>query len=130
LAILDQDQEIERLGGLRDRLQNHLSTLPNIHLNGHPTQRLPNNLNISIEGVKGTTLLSQLQPHIALSSGSACSAANPAPSHVIKALGRSDELARATLRFGLGRSTTAAEIDRAGETVIEKVQKCRKSFEH
>jgi cysteine desulfurase len=125
LAILDQDQEIERLGGLRDRLQNHLSTLPNIHLNGHPTQRLPNNLNISIEGVKGTTLLSQLQPHIALSSGSACSAANPAPSHVIKALGQSDELARATLRFGLGRSTTAAEIDQVGKIVTDVVRTLR-----
>jgi cysteine desulfurase len=125
LAILDQDQEIERLGGLRDRLQNHLSTLPNLHLNGHPTQRLPNNLNISIEGVKGTTLLSQLQPHIALSSGSACSAANPAPSHVIKALGRSDELARATLRFGLGRSTTAAEIDQVGKIVTDVVRTLR-----
>jgi cysteine desulfurase len=125
LAILDQDQEIERLGGLRDRLQNHLSTLPNIHLNGHPTQRLPNNLNISIEGVKGTTLLSQLQPHIALSSGSTCSAANPAPSHVIKALGRSDELARATLRFGLGQSTTAAEIDQVGKIVTDVVRTLR-----
>lgn len=125
LAILDQDQEMERLGRLRDRLQNHLSTLPNIHLNGHPTQRLPNNLNISIEGVKGTTLLSQLQPHIALSSGSACSAANPAPPHVIKALGRSDELARATLRFGLGRSTTAAEIDQVGKIVTDVVRTLR-----
>jgi cysteine desulfurase len=125
LAVLEQAQEMERLGGLRDRLQNHLSTLPHIHLNGHPTQRLPNNLNISIEGVKGTALLSQLQPHIALSSGSACSAANPAPSHVIKALGRSDELARATLRFGLGRSTTAAEIDQVGKIITDVVRTLR-----
>ncbi len=122
LALLAQLSEMKRLGGLRDRLFTHLSTLPNIHLNGHPTQRLANNLNISIEGVKGTALLSKLQANIALSSGSACGAANPAPSHVIKALGRSDELARATLRFGLGRCTTQSEIDHAGQIVTDVVK--------
>jgi cysteine desulfurase len=130
LAVLHQAQEMERLRGLRDRLHHHLCTLPNIHLNGHPTQRLPNTLNISIEGVNGATLLAQLQAHIALSSGSACSAANLAPSHVLKALGRSNELAKATLRFGLGRYTTETDINCTGKKVIEEVQKCRESFEH
>ncbi len=125
LALLEQVSEMERLAGLRDRLFNHLNTLPNLHLNGHPTQRLANNLNISIEGVQGSALLSKLQAEIALSSGSACSAANPAPSHVIKALGRSDELARATLRFGLGRHTTAEEIEQTGKIVTEVVKSLR-----
>lgn len=130
LAVAEQAEETERLKGLRDRLWTHLAkNLSDITLNGHPTLRLANNLNISIAGVNGSTLLSKLQPHIALSSGSACSAANPAPSHVIKALGRSDELARATLRFGLGRETTEADIDSTKDVVIEKVQTLRKAID-
>ena len=121
--MAERDEEMKRLKGLRDRLWTHLSTnLPDIYLNGHPTQHLANNLNISISGIKGAALLSQLQPHIALSSGSACSSASPAPSHVIKALGRSDELARATLRFGLGRETTEAEIDQTVAIVTEAIR--------
>lgn len=128
LAIAEQSEMAKKLGGLRDRLWHHLSKLPNIHLNGHPTRRLPNNLNISLEGVNGATLLSKLQPEIALSSGSACSSENLAPSHVIKALGRSDELARATLRFGLARATTAVEIDRVGEVVTAAVRTLRSAL--
>ena len=122
LAMATQEKEADRLRGLRDRLWNHLHNLPGIHLNGHPTQRLPNNLSVSFEGVSGATLLSKLQSEVALSSGSACSSESLTPSHVIKALGRSDELARATLRFGLGRRTTAAEIDQVGEAVTAAVQ--------
>ncbi|MGB7248802.1 MAG: IscS subfamily cysteine desulfurase [Phormidesmis sp.] len=125
LALADHSAEMERLQGLRDRLWDHLCTLPGIHFNGHPTQRLANNLSVSFEGIDGTALLSKIRSEIALSSGSACSTGNPAPSHVIKALGRSDELARATLRFGLGRKTTAAEIDRAGKVVVEGVRSLR-----
>ncbi len=125
LAASEQSVEGERLRGLRDRLWNHLDKIPSIHLNGHPTQRLPNNLNVSIEGVNGAALLSKLQPEVALSSGSACSSANLAPSHVIKALGRSDELASATLRFGLGRETTQTEIDQVGEIVVRAVKMAR-----
>lgn len=125
LAMAEQRAESERLGGLRDRLWNHLRELSDIYLNGHLTQRLPNNLNVSIGGVNGPTLLSKLQPEVALSSGSACSSENLAPSHVIKALGRSDELARATLRFGLGRKITEAEIDRVGEVVTAVVRSLR-----
>jgi cysteine desulfurase len=117
--------EMKRMGELRDRLWQTLSTLPNIHLNGHPTQRLANNLSVSIDGIDGSALLSILRSEIAISSGSACSTGSTAPSHVIKALGRSDQLARATLRFGLGRNTTAAEIDRAGECVIQGVRSLR-----
>ncbi len=126
LAMAEQAEAADRVGGLRDRLWNHMGELPDIRLNGHPTQRLPNNLSISIGGVKGAALLSQLQSEVALSSGSACSTANPTPSHVIKALGRSDDLARATLRFGLGRSTTAEEIDWVGKLVTKEIQSLRK----
>ncbi|MGI8934310.1 MAG: cysteine desulfurase family protein [Phormidesmis sp.] len=125
LAVEERAEMAEKLGGLRDRLWHHLSGLSGIYLNGHPTQRLPNNLNVSIEGINGADLLSQLRSEVALSSGSACSSANPAPSHVIKALGRSDQLARATLRFGLGRSTSAAEIDQVGKAVSEGVRSLR-----
>ncbi|MGC1308674.1 MAG: IscS subfamily cysteine desulfurase [Phormidesmis sp.] len=127
LALAGQAVEMERMRGLRDRLWTHLCKLPGIHLNGHPTQRLPNNLNVSIEGVNGSALLSKLQSEVALSSGSACSSANPTPSHVIKALGRRDELARATLRFGLGRTTTEEEIERAGEIVVKGVRSLRQT---
>ncbi|MGB3292234.1 MAG: IscS subfamily cysteine desulfurase [Phormidesmis sp.] len=126
LAMAVQGEEADRLMGLRDRLWNHLRQLSGLHLNGHPTQRLPNNLNISIAGVKGAALLSRLQAKVALSSGSACSTTNPAPSHVIKALGRSEELARATLRFGLGRSITTEEIDQVGKLVTGEIQSLRK----
>lgn len=122
LAMEEQEVEAIRLRGLRDRLQNHLLALPGIHLNGHPTQRLPNNLNVSFEGINGSALLSQLQSAVALSSGSACSSANPAPSHVIKALGRNDKLARATLRLGIGRGTTAVEIDQVGKIIVQEVR--------
>ena len=122
LAMDEQEKEAIRLGGLRDRLHNHLLTLPGLHLNGHPTRRLPNNLNVSFEGINGSALLLRIQSAVALSSGSACSSTNPAPSHVIKALGRDDKLARATLRFGLGRGTTAAEIDQAGKVIVEEVR--------
>ncbi|MGB7488674.1 MAG: hypothetical protein WA901_20955, partial [Phormidesmis sp.] len=92
-------------------------------------QRLPNNLNISVEGVNGNGLLSSLRGAIALSSGSACSALNPAPSHVIKALGRSDQLARATLRVGLGRQTHADDIDQAAQAISAAIASLRKAKE-
>ncbi len=124
-AIAQQPQEMNRQKGLRDRLWQSIQTLPHIHLNGHPTQRLANNLSVSIEGVNGADLLSKLRHQVALSSGSACSAQKTSPSHVIKALGRSDRLARATLRFGLGKGTTAEDIDRAGDAVVSAVRSLR-----
>lgn len=125
-AMAQYPQEVDRQRELRDRLWQQLQTLPGIHLNGHPTQRLANNLNISIEGVKGADLLSKLRHKVALSSGSACSASKTSPSHTIKALGRSDELAQATLRFGLGRETTAEEIEEIGKTVLDSIRFSRK----
>ncbi|MEM1242125.1 MAG: IscS subfamily cysteine desulfurase [Cyanobacteria bacterium P01_H01_bin.26] len=125
LASAERAEESARLGELRSQLLNQLMTLPDIHLNGHPSQRLPGNLNISVGGVDGSALLLGLQPTVALSSGSACSSARAAPSHVLKALGRSDRLAQASLRFGLGRFTTAAEIQQAGRAAVETIAALR-----
>ena len=125
LATAERAKESVRLGELRSHLLNHLTQLPDIYLNGHPSQRLPGNLNISVGGVDGSALLLGLQPTVALSSGSACSSASTAPSHVLKALGRSDRLASASLRFGLGRFTTAAEIEQVGQTVVETITALR-----
>jgi len=117
LGLAEMAEETERLGQLRDRLWQILQSAGGIHLNGHPTQRLAHNLNISVEGVDGQALLLGIQPFVAVSSGSACSSTKIAPSHVLKAMGHSDELAYASLRFGLGRFTTAEEIEQVGEKV-------------
>jgi cysteine desulfurase len=113
---------------LREELWQSLQRdLPDLLLNGHPDQRLPGNLNVSIPEVDGAALLLGIQGQIALSSGSACSSRNPEPSHVLQALGRSRTLAQASLRFGLGRSTTPAEITLASEVVSTTVRSLRAS---
>jgi len=125
LGLAELENEDQRQKTLRDKLWNAINTLDGIYLNGHFRDRLPGNLNISIEGVKGTSLLLALQPAIALSSGSACSASSANPSHVLTALGRSKNLAQASLRLGLGRFTTSEEIDRAAEYIINTVKSLR-----
>jgi cysteine desulfurase len=125
LGLAEMESEAKRQKALRDKLWNHLKTLDGIYLNGHGRDRLPGNLNISIEGVKGTSLLLALQPAIALSSGSACSASSANPSHVLTALGRSKNLAQASLRLGLGRFTTPEEIDLAAEQIIKTIKSLR-----
>ena len=101
----------DRLRCWRNQLWSGLERLGDIYLNGDLEQRLPGNLNISVGGVQGSSLLLALQPHLALTSGSACSAAQTHPSHVLLALGRGESLARASLRISLGRLTTAGEIE-------------------
>jgi cysteine desulfurase len=98
--------------------------LDGLHVNGPPTERLPGNLNISFEAVDGEALMTGLSG-LAVSSGSACTAADPEPSHVLRAMGVSDLLTRASLRFGLGRNTTADEIDQAVQIVARAVRKLR-----
>jgi cysteine desulfurase len=127
IATSDRDAESSRLLELRQRLWVRLQELPEIYLNGHPDLRLPGNLNISIAGVDGNALLLGLRDTVALSSGAACSSAKIAPSHVLKAIGRNDRLAYAALRFGIGRSNTAAEIDRVAAAVISTVTSLRQS---
>ena len=111
IALTEMESETKRLTDLRQNLWRQLSKLEGIHLNGHSTQRLAGNLNISVEGVDGAALLLGLQPIMAVSSGAACSSATIAPSHVLTALGHSEKLAYASVRFGIGRFNTAAEID-------------------
>ncbi|OCQ97027.1 cysteine desulfurase IscS [Nostoc sp. MBR 210] len=126
LALAEQATETARLTQLRESLWTQLSQLEGIHLNGHPTQRLAGNLNISVEGVDGAALSLGLQPMMAVSSGSACSSAVIAPSHVLTALGNSEQLAYASVRFGIGRFNTAEEIDIVAKSAIATIQSLRK----
>ncbi|MBA2484728.1 MAG: IscS subfamily cysteine desulfurase [Nitrospira sp.] len=117
--------EGERLLVMRDRLHANISkALEDVYLNGHPTQRLPNNLNISFAYVEGESLLMGCK-EIALSSGSACTSATLEPSYVLRALGVGAELAHSSIRFGLGRFTLDEEVDYAGKRIIETVTKLR-----
>jgi cysteine desulfurase len=126
LALADLPTETARLVNLRDRLWQQISPLEGIYLNGHPTQRLPGNLNLSVAGVDGQALLLGLQPFMAVSSGSACTSAKTAPSHVLAALGRSEPLAYASIRFGIGRFNTETDIDQAAEAAIATIQSLRR----
>ena len=112
-------EEAARLSLLRERLWQRLQAIPGVLMNGHPTQRVPGLLNASFPGVEGESLLFACG-ELAVSSGSACNSANQEPSYVLRALGRDDQLAGASLRFSLGRFTTEAEIDRAAAAVVEQ----------
>jgi cysteine desulfurase len=125
LGVAGMTVETERVEGLRQRLWHKLQPLGGIYLNGHASQRLPSNLNLSVEGVDGQALLLGLQPFVAISSGSACTSAKMKPSHVLTALGRSPELAYASIRFGIGRFNTVEEIDRVAEGAIGVIQSLR-----
>ncbi|MGH9784285.1 MAG: aminotransferase class V-fold PLP-dependent enzyme, partial [Terriglobia bacterium] len=117
--------ESERLRRLRDRLQDGLlAELDEIHLNGHATERLPNNLNVSFGYVDGEALLVGLSD-IAVSTGAACTSAKLEPSHVLRAMGVSEDLAQSALRFGLGRFNTEEEVDYVLARVIEMVRSLR-----
>ena len=118
-------EEALRLRGLRDRLRAHLeAALDGLSVNGSLEHRLPGNLNMSFAQVDGNSLLMSL-PEVALSTGSACTSATVEPSHVLKALGVSEDLVRSSLRFGLGRFNTEEEIDYVGRRVIEAVRRLR-----
>jgi cysteine desulfurase len=121
LAGTRMADDASRLAGLRDLLWTRLQTLPRILRNGAPERAAPHVLNVSFEGVEGEALRASL-PDLAVSSGSACSSATAEPSYVLRALGRDDELANASLRFSLGRATTAEQIEQAASKVIQQVQ--------
>ncbi|MCA1994106.1 MAG: IscS subfamily cysteine desulfurase [Coleofasciculus sp. S288] len=127
LGLETMESESKRLTQLRKRLWRQLSQLEGIHLNGHPTQRLSGNLNISVEGVDGSALLLGLQPVVAVSSGAACSSVKTAPSHVLMALGHSEKLAYTSIRFGIGRFNTTEEIDRVAAHAIATIESLRQS---
>ena len=116
--------ENERIRMLRDRLLNGLSTLDQVFVNGDMERRVPHNLNISFNFVEGESLLMGMKD-IGVSSGSACTSASLEPSYVLRAMGRSDELAHSSIRFSIGRFTTQQEVDSAIEQVSTAVRKLR-----
>ncbi len=119
-------EESKRLAGLRDRLQDLiLSKVEEAYLNGHPSSRLPHNLNISFAYVEGESVLMGLNKEVALSSGSACTSSTLEPSYVISALGVDSELAHSSIRFGLHRFSTAEEVDFVGKRTVEVVHRLR-----
>ncbi|WP_027475044.1 IscS subfamily cysteine desulfurase [Curvibacter gracilis] len=113
-----------RIEALRERLWAGLSKMDSVVLNGHPQQRAPQYLNVSFNYVEGESLLMGVK-NLAVSSGSACTSASLEPSYVLRAMGRSDELAHSSVRFSLGRFTTEAEIDFAIAQVTEVVERLR-----
>ena len=125
LLAQESRAENERARTLRDRLHAALvRSIDGLELNGDAERRLPGNLNVSIAGIPSDTLIGAL-PEIAISSGSACTSASLEPSYVLRAMGASDERARSSLRFGIGRFTTEAQVDRAAELVAAKVRELR-----
>ncbi|MCA1957546.1 MAG: IscS subfamily cysteine desulfurase [Nitrospira sp.] len=125
LCGVEMATEAPRIAAMRDRLQAAImNALEESYLNGHPTERLPGNLNISFAYVEGESLLMGMKD-IALSSGSACTSATLEPSYVLRALGVGTELAHSSIRFGLGRFNTDEEIDYAIKKVIEVVTRLR-----
>ncbi len=122
IAKTDMKVEIERLSELRNKLETSiLEAIPNTFVNGNINERMANLTNICFVGLDGETLLTRLKD-LAVSSGSACTSASVLPSHVIKALGRSDEEAYSSIRFSLGRFTTNEEIEYAVEHIVEVVE--------
>jgi cysteine desulfurase len=125
IAGKEMPDEAQRLIQLRSQLQAGLfERLDEIYVNGHPTERLPGNLNVSFAYVEGESLLMGIND-IAVSSGSACTSATLEPSYVIRALGIDDELAHSSIRFGLGRFNTLEEVDYVTERVSKEVKRLR-----
>jgi cysteine desulfurase len=120
------DAEAARIGALRDLLRDRLmSELDEVRLNGHPDRRLPGNLNLCFAYVEGESLLMALRD-VALSSGSACTSASMEPSHVLRAIGLSDEQAHSSIRFGIGRFNSDSDITVVGDRVIAEVKRLRR----
>jgi cysteine desulfurase len=124
LARAEMATDNERIRMLRDRLLAGLGSIEEIYVNGDMEHRVPHNLNISFNFVEGESLIMAIKD-IAVSSGSACTSASLEPSYVLRALGRNDELAHSSIRFTVGRFTTAEEIDYAVALLQRKVGKLR-----
>ena len=118
-------EESRRTYQLRKKLQDYLSShLDHLELNGHPTERLPGNLNVSFAYVEGEALMMAIK-NVAVSSGSACTSASLEPSYVLRACGVSEDLAHTSIRFGIGRFNTEEEVDYVGKYVVEQVKRLR-----
>ena len=124
LAKIEMADDLKRTKVLHQRLLSGLQNLEQVFVNGHLTQRVPHNLNISFNFVEGESLIMGIKG-LAVSSGSACTSASLEPSYVLRALGRSDELAHSSLRITIGRYTTEEEIDYAISTIKHNVNKLR-----
>jgi cysteine desulfurase len=124
LARLEMATDNERIRMLRDKLWRGLSQIEEAHLNGDMERRVPHNLNVSFNFVEGESLIMAIKD-IAVSSGSACTSASLEPSYVLRALGRSDELAHSSIRFTVGRFTTEEEIDYTVDLLKRKIGKLR-----
>jgi cysteine desulfurase len=125
IGAAEMNEEAVRIARLRDRLYDRLITeLDEVTLNGDTDERLPGNLNLSFAYVEGESLLMGLR-EVALSSGSACTSASLEPSHVLRSIGVSDELAHSSIRFGIGRFNTEDEIERTADRVVAEVTRLR-----
>ena len=124
IARLEMATENERIRMLRDRLWKGLSQIEEVYINGDMERRVPHNLNASFNFVEGESLIMAIKD-IAVSSGSACTSASLEPSYVLRALGRSDELAHSSIRFSIGRFTTEADVDYTIDLLQKKVGKLR-----
>jgi cysteine desulfurase len=124
LSLSNMAKEEKRLGDLRDKLEERLLTeIPDSHINGSKEHRLAGNLNIRLPKVNSEALMIALREDLAISSGSACTTAAVEPSHVLKALGLSDEAVYSSVRFGLGRFNTEEEVEYAADRTIEEYQR-------
>ncbi|WP_293775451.1 IscS subfamily cysteine desulfurase [uncultured Oxalicibacterium sp.] len=124
IAREEMDSELARIRGLRDRLAKGLMEMEEVYVNGDMDHRVPHNLNVSFNYVEGESLIMAIKD-LAVSSGSACTSASLEPSYVLRALGRSDELAHSSIRFTIGRFTTEDEVDFTINLIKEKVAKLR-----
>ncbi|NNL85816.1 MAG: aminotransferase class V-fold PLP-dependent enzyme, partial [Myxococcales bacterium] len=127
LCVEEREAEALRLAALRDDLLRTLREhLGGVSLNGHPTRRLPGNLHVSFDGIDADQLIADV-PEVAISTGSACTSKEPRPSHVLAALGHSEERVRSGIRIGLGRGTDAEQIARAAAAIVRGVKAQRVS---
>lgn len=126
LASKISSVETARVAGLQQRLWRGLRAIGGVVRNGSATRSVPHLLNVSFEGVEGESLLAAIRPHVAVSTGSACTSALGEPSYVLRALGRSERLSESSLRFGLGRTTTEEDIDTAIAALTRAVGRLRK----
>jgi cysteine desulfurase len=126
LAMRISSVETVRVAHLQQRLWQGLAALGGVRRNGSATRSVPHLLNVSFEGVEGESLLAAIRPFVAVSTGSACTSALAEPSYVLRALGRSERLSESSLRFGLGRTTTEADIDAAVAVLAREVSRLRK----
>ena len=124
IAERERQQDVERIGALRDKLWAGISSIGDVELNGHPHDRVAGLLNISFRGIEGESLQFALR-ELAVSAGSACSSASEEASYVLRALGRSDQLAQSSLRFSLGRFTTPEQVETAIAAVKREVTRLR-----